>query len=99
MLYGEGIVVNLPIDRLFLNLYHMGNNIFRAELMLQAGSLPFPVNVVIYLLETGEPDSVLKTLFFANTPAQNDRNIEFPSALLSEEDISSLLKIFMNTWK
>ena len=99
MLNGEGITINIPIERLYLNLYHIGNNVFKAELMLQAGSLPFPANVVIYLLESGEPDSVLKTLFFANTPVQSDRNIEFPSATLSEEDISSLLKIFMKTWK
>jgi hypothetical protein len=135
MLYGEGITINLPIERLYLNLYHVENKLFKAELMLQMESIFPSENFAInfspiekpepeessYLklekpdpkepsypkidkLDPGlsmdsEPDSVLKTLFFAKTPVLNGRNVEFPSVFLSEENITSLLKIFMMNWK
>jgi len=98
MFNGEGITINLPIERLYLNLYHMENNEFKAELMLQTEGL-FLENCATKLSEPEESDSVLKTLFFANQPVQNDRNVEFPAVIISEEEIASLLKIFMKYWK
>jgi hypothetical protein len=141
MLNGEGIAINLPIERLYLNLYHVENKVFKAELMLQMESRfsaeNFTINfspiekpkpglaIAELLLKTigpffsedlstnfppiekpepvessdSESDSVLKTLFFANTPVLNGRNVEFPSVILSEEEIDSLLKIFMKYWR
>jgi len=122
MLFSEGISVNLPIERLYLNLYHVEAKVFKAELMLQMRSPFFSQSFAInfspiekpkpedpaYLKMGGpepkessdsEPDSVLKTLFFAKTPVLNGRNVEFPSVILSEEDITSLLSIFMKNWK
>jgi len=104
MLFGEGITVNPPIERLYLNLYHVEKSIFKAELMLQMKNpfLPesFAINFPpIYKQELEIPDSVLKTLFFAKTPVLNGRNVEFPAVVLSEEDITALLQIFMRTWK
>jgi len=99
MLYGEGITVNLPIERLYLNLYQVENNEFKIELMLQAESLFFPEDFAFNISEAGEPDSVLKTLFFANPPILNDRDIEFQAVIVSDEEIASLLKIFMKYWR
>jgi len=105
LLSGEGIAVNLPIERLFLNLYHVENKVFKAELMLQTGSPLYQEDFVMYYSpvetesEFEKPDSVLKTLFFANPPVRRDRNIEFQPVILSEEEIGSLLKVFMKYWK
>jgi hypothetical protein len=91
------------MERLYLNLYHVENNIFKVELMLQTRSLFFPENFAMDLsqIKSGESetDSVLQALFFFIFPVQNDLNIEFQPVLLSEEDIASLLKIFMKNWK
>jgi hypothetical protein len=114
MFNDEGITVNLPIERLYLNLYHVENNVFKVELMLQTRSLFFPENFAMDFSpikseeaeskdsedsEESETDSALQALFFANPPVQNDHNIEFQPVFLSEEDIASLLKIFMKNWK
>jgi hypothetical protein len=114
MLYGEGMIINLPIERLYLNLYHVENNVFKAELMLQMYNPFLPENFSINFLPIEKPepeetevsesldsesDSVLKKLFFANPPVLNDRNAEFPAVILSEKDIASLLNIFMKNWK
>jgi hypothetical protein len=135
MLNGEGIAINLPIERLYLNLYHVEAKVFKAELMLQMRSPFFPQSFAInfppierakpeepsysiieipgtkessypkieipdpWVSSDSEPDSVLKTLFFAKTPVLNGRNVGFPSVFLSEEDISSLLRIFMRYWR
>jgi len=97
MLNGEGISVNLPIERLYLNLYHMEGNVFKADVMLQAKNPLFPEGFVMSL--SPESNSALKTLFFTNPPIQNDRNVEFQPVILSEEEIVSLLRIFMKNWR
>jgi len=109
MLNGEGITINLPIERLYLNLYHVENKVFKVELMLQTENLLLPESFAISFspIERPEPkessdsesDSVLKTLFFTNQPVHNDRNVDFQSVILSEEEIASLLKVFMKYWK
>jgi hypothetical protein len=100
MLYGEGIAINLPIERLYLNLYHVEDNVFSTEIMLQAENSPFTENFeMIVLPEFVEYDSALKKLFLANPPIQNSRNVEFPPIILSEEEIVSLLRIFMKNWR
>jgi hypothetical protein len=98
MFNNEGIAINIPIERLYLNLYLAENNLFKTELMLHTGS-PLPPESFTINLSESESDSVLKTLFFANPPVQNDRNIEFQPVFLSEEEIASLLKVFMKNWK
>jgi hypothetical protein len=100
MFNDEGITVSLPIERLYLNLYYMENNLFKAELMLWTRSLFFQEKFVMNLSsDSGEFGSALKTLFFANLPVQNGRIVEFQSALLSEKDITSLFNIFRKNWK
>jgi len=141
MLIGEGITVNLPIERLYLNLYHVEGKVFKTELMLRMGSRFPPENFAIsfspiekpeqwasivgQLFNTISPfssedlstnfspikkpepeessdlesDSVLKKLFFTNQPVINDRSVEFPAVILSEDEIASLLRIFMKYWK
>jgi hypothetical protein len=101
MFSDEGITVNLPIERLYLNLYYVENNVFKADLLLQPRNLFFPEIFVMNLLsiKSQESDSALKALFFANPPVQNSGNVEFQSALLSEEEIASLLRIFRKNWK
>jgi hypothetical protein len=100
MLYSEGITVNLPIERLYLNLYHVENNVFKADVMLQMESSFFPEDFEMDLLpEFEEFDSALKTLFFTNPPILNNRNVEFQSVFLTEDEIGSLLRIFMRTWR
>jgi len=105
MFNGEGIKINIPIERLYLNLYHVENSVFKADLMLQAKNL-LPQESVVMSLSSGseeplnsESNSVLKTLFFVNSHVLNDRNVEFQSVILSEEEIASLLKVFMKYWK
>jgi len=97
MFNGEGIDINLPIERLYLNLYHVKDNVFQVELRLQTGSPYFPENFVMSLIS--ESDSVLKNLFFANPPVQNDRNVEFRPVIISEDEIVLLLRMFMKYWK
>ena len=116
MLANEGITTNLPVERLFFNLYSLENNVYKADVMLQTKSLYPPDNLVLSIPsitvntvksefenpQYGKFDSVMKTLFFSNPPVQNDlndHNVEFQSVILSEEEISSLLKIFMKYWK
>jgi hypothetical protein len=100
MLYGEGMAINLPIERLYLNLYHVEDNVFSTEIMLQAENFPFTEDFEMSLLpEFAEYDSALKKLFLTNPPAQNDRNIVFSPVILSEEEIVSLLRIFMRNWR
>jgi len=97
MFNGEGIDINLPIDRLYLNLYHVEDNVFQVELRLQMGSPYIQDNFVMSL--ASESDSVLKNLFFANPPVQNDRNVEFPPIIILEDEIVLLLRMFMKYWK
>ena len=100
MLNGEGIEINLPIERLYLNLYHVEGNVFKIDITLQAKNSPFTEDFEMSLLpELIEFDSALKTLFFANPPVQNNRNVEFPPVYLTEEEIVSLLRIFMKYWR
>jgi len=109
MLNGEGITVNLPIERLYLNLYHVEDKVFKAELMLQTESLFSPESFAINFSPIekpepeesldSEPDSVMKTLFFTDLLVLNDRDVEFPAVLLSEDEIASLLNIFMKNWR
>jgi hypothetical protein len=141
MLDGEGINVNLPIERLYLNLYHVEDKVFKAEIMLQMRSPFLPesfainfssiekpepgVSIAKLLFKTispffsedlptnfppiekpepeessdSESNSVMKTLFLTNPPILNERNVEFPAVFLSEDEIASLLTIFMKNWK
>jgi hypothetical protein len=98
ILNDEGININLPIERLYLNLYLMENNVFKTDIMLRIGSSSHWENFFMDL-SSMKPDSVLKALFFTNPPVQNGRNLEFESALLSEEEIVSLTTIFIKNWK
>jgi hypothetical protein len=98
MFNAEGITTNLPIERLFLNLYHLEDNLFKADLILQARSSALVRNFTTSLSSTGS-GSVLNALFFANPPVQNGRNLEFQSALLSETEIVSLMRIFLRNWR
>jgi len=100
MLSGEGIVKNLPIERLYLNLYHVEDKVFSTDIMLQVKNSPFTEEFKMSVLPGfAEYDSALKKLFLANPPIQNDHNVEFPPAILSEEEIVSLLRIFMKNWR
>jgi len=97
MLNGEGIAANLPIEKLYLNLYFVEDNLFKAELMLHTGSLSSQIDFTMSLLE--ESDSVLGKLFLSNHPVQNDCYVEFQPALFSGEEIASLLRVFLKYWK
>jgi len=103
MLSGEGITINLPIERLYLNLYPIEDKLFMAELLLKTERPFYPVEFEMthspIETDSGESDSVLQTVFFSNPPVLNDRNIEFRSVILSEEEIGSLLKVVMKYWK
>jgi hypothetical protein len=52
-----------------------------------------------FAMSVSESDSPLNALFLANPPVQNDGNVEFQSALMSEAEIASLLRVFMKYWK
>jgi hypothetical protein len=109
MLNDEGITVNIPIERLYLNLYHVEDDVFKIEIMLQTMNSFFSDSFAMYYLsiqdwesetvESEVSDSVLRTLFLANQPVQNDCNIEFQSVFMSKDEIASLLKIFMKYWR
>lgn len=94
----EGISVNIPIEKLFINLYHVENNTFKADLMLRINSLFSWRNFSINALPR-RASSTLKTLFLANPPVQKGANIEFQSGPLSEEDVASLMRIFLRYWR
>jgi hypothetical protein len=98
ILLSEMAIVNLPIDRLFLNLYLLENNAYKADLLLQVKSFFQWENLYVELsaIRAGSP---LKPLFFARPPVQNGYILEFESALLSEDDIISLMAMFLRNWK
>jgi len=102
ILNDEGINFNLPIERLYLNLYRVEDNGFKADIMLRIRNLDSWDNFFMNsssTLSSMKSDSVLKALFFANPPVQNGSDLEFESSLLSEEEIVSLTTIFIKNWK
>jgi hypothetical protein len=98
MLNDEGIIVNLPIERIYLNLYLVENNLFRTDIMLQIGSFYIWEDFFMNL-SSMKSDSVLETIFLAHQPILNERNLEFESRLLSDEDLVSLMALFLKNWK
>jgi hypothetical protein len=98
MLNIEGITTNLPIERLFINLYPVENNTYKADLSLKIRSYFFSRNFTMNF-STIESGSVLNALFFANPPVENGHNLEFESAILSEKDIASIMTVFIRNWR
>jgi hypothetical protein len=98
ILNDEGFTTNLPIERIYLNLYHIENNAFKADIMLHIRSSFYWSDFYMASSST-KPDSTMRSLFLANPLVQNDHSLEFESALLSGEALASLMTIFIRNWR
>ena len=99
MLNDEGIMINLPVERLFLNLYPVENNLYKAEIFLQINSYFLWDDFSLVPSDLLKKESVLYTLFFTKEPERNGNDLEFESVFLSADDLTSLLSIFIKHWK
>jgi hypothetical protein len=100
----ERVRVSIPSDKLFLNLYIMGNNLYRAELRLRFSNEAQAWSISNLLTSNNvfpisEYSSVLGPLFFHEPPFVNDRYLDFQTALLTEEDIALLMRMFVSQWR
>jgi hypothetical protein len=100
----ERIRINIPSDRLYLNLYLGGTNLYRAELKLQfineiqawnTAAMLSSINVFPF----SESASFLGPLLFFEPPFVNDRYLDFQTDLLTEEEIALLMRMFVSQWR
>jgi hypothetical protein len=89
---------------LYLNLYLAGNNMYRAEIKLRfSGAVQAwgiaEVLPVINTFPLTESSVFLGSLFFFEPPFVNDRYLAFQTALLTEEEIALLMRMFVSQWR
>jgi hypothetical protein len=103
ILLKEGIPVNLPAEQLFLNLNPKGANqyevLFRLKFENAAQARTIAGVLALAGAFSANQKSLMSSLFFANPPVLNGRNIDIRTALLSDKEITLLLKMFLLYWK
>jgi hypothetical protein len=104
MLAREKIRINIPSDRLYLNLYPMEGNLYKAEFRLQFRSDVQAWNLAstlsaINAFPLSVSASFLGSLLFFEPPFVNGRNLDFKSDYLTEEEIALLMKMFVAQWR
>jgi len=103
ILLNEGIPVNLPADQLFLNLNPKGQNQYEVLFRLRFENAAQARTIAGVLALAGafsaNQKSLMASLFFANPPVLNGRNIDIRTALLSDKEITLLLQMFLLYWK
>jgi hypothetical protein len=103
ILLNEGIPINIPAEQLFLNLKPKGTNQYEVlfRLKFENAAQARTIAGVLALAGTFSADrkSLMSSLFFANPPVLNGRNIDIRTALLSDKEITLLLQMFLLYWK
>jgi hypothetical protein len=103
ILLNEGIPVNLPAEQLFLNLNLKNGNQYEVLFRLKFENAAQARTIAGVLALAGafsvNQKSLMSSLFFANPPVLNGRNIDIKTALLSEKEITLLLQMFLLYWK
>jgi hypothetical protein len=99
----EGIPLKLPSEQLFLNLYPKEENQYELLIRLQFenAAQARTVAAIFALANTFSPDqmSITASIFFANPPVLYGRYLDIKTAVLSEEEITLLLQMFLLYWK
>jgi hypothetical protein len=100
----ERVRISIPSDRLFLNLYPAGNNLYKAVLKLQFRDEIRAENAAISLSSVTafplrEYASGLGALFFSEPPFWNNNNLYFQTALLTENEVALLMNLFVYYWR
>jgi len=103
ILSNEGIPVNIPAEQLFLNLNIKDKNqyelLFRLRFENAAQARTIAGVLALAAAFSVNRQSLMSSLFFANPPVLNGRNIDIKTALLSEKEITLLLQMFLLYWK
>jgi len=103
ILVNEGIPVNIPANQLFLNLNPRDGNQYEVLFRLRFENAAQARTIAGVLALAGafaaNRNSLMSSLFFANPPVLNGRNIDIKTALLSEQEITLLLQMFLIYWK
>jgi hypothetical protein len=93
-----GIPVRFPVQNLFFNLFPVANNRYEAVIRLQFENASQARGMAAILGLAGgftsdDPNMMIAALFLANSPVQNGRNVDIKTAVLTEMEITQLLKI------
>jgi len=97
MLSEAGVPLRFPVQQLFLNLYFAQEaGKYEAEIRFQFDNAVQARGVATLLsLASGFAQNIdLASLFLANPPVQNGRNIDIKTAPLGEKELSLLLQLF-----
>jgi hypothetical protein len=101
MLDRNGFPVNVPAEKLYVNLLPAGVNKYEAVIRLQfenasqARGIAAILNLAGGLISANSIDPMSTALFFANPPVQNGVNVDIKTAPLSKEEISLLFQVFL----
>jgi hypothetical protein len=101
ILSSSGVPVRVPAEKLYISLSPSGEGKYEACIRIQFESSSQARAIFTLLSFAGfkpdgnTPESMLASLFFANLPVLNDRNLDIKTAVLSEEQIALLLRMFL----
>jgi hypothetical protein len=104
MLNDGGYQVNLPSQLLFANLVSMGQNFYQTVLRLHFDDEQQASEVLENLSHAGtttprnDTGAILASVFFTYPPGQNGSTLEIRSAILTEREITLLLRLFLLYW-
>jgi hypothetical protein len=104
MLSDGGFNLTLPAQMLFINLDFMGQNLFQTVIRMQfederrAGDVAALLSLAGESPPRNESSATLASVFFTYPPVQDGSTLEIRSAILTEKEISLLLKLFLLYW-
>jgi len=96
----SGIPLNLPAEKLFINLYPSAEKQYEAlirvqfESTTQARGMAAMLSIAGSFMSDDSSPSIMASLFFANPPVQNGHSLDIKPAVLSEAEIKQLLELF-----
>jgi len=96
-----GIPIQFPVQRLFVNIFPSDDNpgfyeadiCFQMENTSQSRGMAAIFNLASGFL-SGDSDSIISLLLFANRPVQKDQSLIVKSAVLNDSDINMCFKLF-----
>lgn len=95
-----GIPIRFPVQQLFINLNTVASGqsqqyaaVFR--LQFENASQARGMSAILNLAGDFSADDTISSLFLANPPVLNDRNIDIKTAPLTEKELSLLLEMFL----
>jgi hypothetical protein len=103
ILSNEGIPIKLPAEQLFLNLNPKGGNQYEVLIRLKfenasQARMIAGVLAMANILSVNQR-SIMASIFLANPPVIYGRYLDIKTALLSENEITLLLQMFLLYWK